>query len=89
MTQSPGERRDHARRAAQSRWATVRPTERKDAMQPAVRGLEARFIKQVDPEGVLTPEELAICVENARQAHMAKMRMARAKRARERRERAA
>jgi hypothetical protein len=58
-------------------------------MEPAAHGLQLRFIRQVDPDGLLSPEELAVQVENARAAHMARMRLAKAKRAKSSRERAA
>lgn len=37
---------------------------------PAHRGFFARFERQVDPEGVLPPEERAKRAERARRAHM-------------------
>ena len=62
---------------AHTRWA--RETDRSAATLPARRGLEAKFEREVDPEGILPPAERAKRVENARNAHMAKMRLASSK----------
>lgn len=75
---TPAARRAHAQLAAHTRWAKV--PDRSAAMQPAMRGQELRFARQVDPDGVLAPEELALRIENARAAHMARMRLAKARR---------
>lgn len=77
---TPAERRSHAQLAAHTRWA--KEPDRAAAMQPALRGQELRFARQVDPDGTLPPDQLAVRIENARQAHMAKMRLAKAQRSR-------
>ena len=76
---TPAQRRAAAQVAAHTRWANEE--DRKAAMQPALRGQELRFAREVDPDGVLTPEELATRIENAKAAHMARMRLARARKA--------
>jgi hypothetical protein len=63
---SPAERVLSARLAAYGRWS--RKPDRHAALAPARAGLEARFVREVDPEGVLPPVELAKRVARARQA---------------------
>jgi hypothetical protein len=54
-----------------TRWAHEKsPTE---ATAPARRGLTARFEREVDPDGVLPPDELAVRVARARRAHMTRL----------------
>lgn len=71
-----------ARVAAHTRWA--RTDDRRAAMAPLTRGLEAKWAREADPDGVLPPDELARRVEGLRRAHMARMalRSAQARRAR-------
>jgi len=66
-----------ARVAAHSRWAAE--PDRKKATAPARRGLDAKWAREVDPDGVLAPEELARRVDSLRQAHMARMALASAR----------
>lgn len=75
---TPAVRRAATQLAAHTRWANE--PDRQAAMQPARRGLELRFARQVDPDGTLPPAELAVRIENARAAHMARMRLAKAQR---------
>lgn len=67
--ESPAERALHARSASHFRWS--RETDRTKATAPARAGLQARFERQVDPDGVLDPVERAKRVESARKAYYA------------------
>lgn len=69
---------DEERRAAQSiggrigahrRWA--RTVDRTAATTPGTTGFLARFEREVDPDGVLTPPERARRAKNALSAYMA------------------
>ncbi len=42
-------------------------------LSPAVKGFAARFAREVDPAGVLPPEERALRAERARRAWMLKL----------------
>jgi hypothetical protein len=54
-----------------TRWAHEQnPTQ---ATAPARRGLTAKFEREVDPDGVLPPAELAVRVARARKAYMARL----------------
>lgn len=66
-----------ARLAAHTRWA--KEPDRTAATSSARKGLEAKWAREVDPDGVLPPEELARRVDNLRQAHMTRMALASAK----------
>lgn len=66
-----------ARIAAHTRWAGE--PDRAAATAPARKGLEAKWAAQVDPDGVMAPDELARRVENLRQAHMQRMALASAR----------
>jgi hypothetical protein len=74
-----------ARIAAAERWA--KEPDRTKATAAARRGLEEKFERLVDPDGVLPPDELAKRVASAKTAHYS--RMALAKRNRPARRRAA
>jgi hypothetical protein len=64
-----------ARLAASERWA--REPDRTKATAAARAGLQARFEREVDPDGVLTPEERAKRADSARRAHYTRMALAR------------
>jgi hypothetical protein len=64
---TPAQRSIRASLAAHSRWA--QETDRKEAMQPALNGMLARFERQVDPDGVLNPAERAKRAESAKKAY--------------------
>lgn len=66
-----------ARIAAHTRWAGE--ADRAAATAPARKGLEAKWAAQVDPDGVLAPDELERRVQNLRQAHMQRMALASAR----------
>lgn len=65
------ERSQIARIAANTRWA--REDDRTAATQPARDGLDRRFEREVDPDGVLAPDELARRVTSARKAHFQRL----------------
>ena len=69
MPLSPDERRIRAQIAAHARWAKA---EREWARDRVLQ----RFAKEVDPDGVLSPDERCRRAENARNAHMLRMRLA-------------
>ena len=56
----------HHQVAALTRWA--HEPDRSAATAPARAGLEARFERQVDPDGILSPEERARRAASARRA---------------------
>lgn len=60
-----------ARAAANIRWA--RTADRSAATAPARAALHARFEREVDPEGRLTPTERAKRAENARAAYFLRL----------------
>lgn len=64
---------------AHSRWA--KEPDRTAATAPARRGFRARFEREVDPDGVLPPAELARRTDHAISAHMCRLAMARARKA--------
>lgn len=66
-----------ARIAAHTRWAGE--PDRTAATAPARKGMEAKWAAQVDPDGVMAPDELARRIDNLRQAHMQRMALASAK----------
>lgn len=75
----PEERSRIARQAALSRWSKEDPTATAIRAQ---RGLLAKFEREVDPDGTLTPAERTIRAERARRAHMIKLaRVSRTRRA--------
>jgi len=51
----------------------------KETTEPARRAFLARFEKQVDPDGVLDPQERARRAEMAKRAHMLRLSMKSAK----------
>jgi hypothetical protein len=64
-----------ARIAASERWA--HEPDRAAATAPARAGLIAKFERQVDPDGLLSPGERTERTESARRAHYARMALAR------------
>jgi hypothetical protein len=69
--------------AAHSRWA--RTPDRSGATAPARRGFEARFEREVDPEGKLPCEVRGRLAESARKAYFSKLAYQSAKARRRRR----
>lgn len=60
-----------ARIAAAERWA--RTPDRSAATAPARRGLQARFEREADPDGVLPPDERTRGADLLMRAHMLRM----------------
>jgi hypothetical protein len=71
------ERRIVAQIAAHTRWATT--TDRTAATAPARAGFDARFARQVDPDGLLPPDELATRIASAKAAHFRRLALASAR----------
>ena len=73
---TPAQRTLRAKLAANSRWS------REDGHANAVRGqagLLAKFEREVDPDGTLTPEQRAKRAEAAYRAHMQRLAFASSK----------
>lgn len=66
-----------ARIAALERWA--HEPDRRLATEPARRGLLAKFEAQVDPRGILMPDERARRAHSAMVAHMLRLSLKSAK----------
>jgi hypothetical protein len=67
---SPEDRALIARIAAQARWAKEDPAEQGAKMRA---GLEQRWLREVDPDGVLPQAERFRRAESAKRAHMNRM----------------
>lgn len=65
------ERKLAARIAAHDRWAHV--SDRSVETAPARTAFMATFERQVDPDGILPPDERARRAEHARKAHFARL----------------
>jgi hypothetical protein len=79
---TPAERSMRAQLGAHALWAK---TEDRAAQTQAARdGFYARFERQVDPEGLLLPEERQRRAQHARKAHMLRLSLASAKARRQR-----
>lgn len=74
---SPAERALRARIAAHTSWANT--TDRKARTAPGRAASMARFEKEVDPDGVLSPAERARRADQAMRAHMARLALKSAK----------
>ena len=81
--ESRTEARLHAQVAAYESWA--RTPDRAARTAPGRAGMEAKFVNQVDPDGVLDDAELARRVTAARRAYFARLSRLAAKARRERR----
>ena len=71
---TPERKRLRAQIAGSSRWAME--TDRAGAMQHVRDGFTKSLERKVDPDGNLSPVELAKRVESARKAHYARLRYA-------------
>lgn len=80
---TPEEARARGALGAHVRWS--RTVDRVAATAAARAAALQRFEREVDPDGVLTPEERAVRAKHAKAAHMRRMSMAAAKARRERR----
>jgi hypothetical protein len=70
MALTPAQRKLRGRIAANTRWS------REDPAPTAARGqagLQARFEREVDPEGTLAPDERARRAQAAHKAHMQRL----------------
>jgi hypothetical protein len=65
--------------AAAERWA--REPDRTKATSAARAGLQARWEREADPDGVLSPDERAARVASLKKAHYARMVLARRRKA--------
>jgi len=74
---TPAERREWARIAANERWAAHGARETASRVHQAA--MRARLIEEVDPEGVMAPEDLEPALLNAAKAMTARMRAAKAR----------
>lgn len=70
-SESPMERALRSRSASHVRWS--REGDRAAATAPARAGLQAKFERQVDPDGTLDPAERAKRAESARKAYYAEL----------------
>jgi hypothetical protein len=77
MPLSPTERKIRAGIAVNTSWAHT--SDRKARTQPARDAMRRRFELEVDPDGVLPPEERARRAESARKAFYGKLALASAK----------
>lgn len=73
---SPSERSLRARLAAHERWARQDPVA---GTAKARQAFLARFEREVDPEGALSPAERARRAEHARKAYFTRLALASAK----------
>lgn len=71
MTESAIERSLHAQQASLEHWSRVE--DRTDATQAWRDAFTRKLELQIDPDGKLPPQELAVRVEMAKKAHMVKM----------------
>lgn len=55
-------------------WARrPNPAERREAMAPAREGMRRKWEAKADPEGRMSPEDLAVAVDNLKRAHYRRM----------------
>lgn len=80
---SAKERTQRARLAALTRWSREDP---KPATEKARKGLDARFEREADPEGVLDPVERRRRAQAAKRAYFQRMAYERERRRRASRE---
>ena len=60
-----------------TRWSRVpTPKDRTRALAPARAGMQSKWERQADPDGVLTPEDLARAVDALKRAHYRRMALA-------------
>ena len=66
-----------------TRWSRVQSREaRAEALAPARAARRRQWEQQADPDGVLSPDELAAAVDRLRRAHYRRMALASAQRRR-------
>jgi hypothetical protein len=83
---SAGQRSERARIAANTRWSRLSASERLQATAPGRRAMFEHFLRQVDPDGLLSEAERIKLAENARKAQLAKARLKSLRGSRARRE---
>lgn len=76
---TPTQRMLRAQVAAYARWARTPQAERTANGKRGHAALLARFEQELDPDGVLPPDERARQVDRLYRAHMARVRLARSK----------
>lgn len=69
--ETPAQRSLRARMAVHRSWAKT--SDRTKRTAPARRGLDARFEREVDPDGTLPPDERAVRAASARKAYYAEL----------------
>lgn len=74
---TPADRALRARIAAHCRWSKC--ADPVAATEPARKAFADRFAREVDPAGVLPPEERARRAEHAKSAHFLRLALASAK----------
>lgn len=74
---TPSERSLRAKAAIHARWANV--SDPKAETEPARQAFLEKFERQIDPDGVLDPQERARRAEHARKAHFYRMALASAR----------
>lgn len=75
---TPDERRERAKTGAGVRWAKPGARERQAAAARAA--MRARLAEQVDPDGLMSPDELDAAVASAAKAQGARLRLAKLRR---------
>jgi hypothetical protein len=73
---SPKHRSLVGKTAAYTRWAGTTKDERRAATAAATEGRRKSWERKADPEGRMTPEELADAVDRLKKAHYARMQLA-------------
>lgn len=77
MSLTPAQRRERARIAANERWARPGAREAQSRVMAAV--VRAHLVAQVDPQGVMPPEELEPALAAAAKALGARLRAAKSR----------
>jgi hypothetical protein len=72
----PAHRSLVGRAGAYTRWATTTADERRAATAAATEGRKKSWERQADPDGRMTPDELADAVARLKKAHYARMQLA-------------
>ena len=73
----PSERKLAARVAAHTRWASI--DDRAEATRPAREAFMARFERQADPDGLLTPADKERRAQHLASAYFARLSLASAR----------
>jgi hypothetical protein len=72
----PAQRSLVGKAGAYTRWARMTKDERRAATAAATRGREKSWERKADPDGRMTPDELADAVTRLKKAHYARMQLA-------------